>query len=1135
MGDPPLSEEDLEKLIKLDEAIRADNVSPTSLEPDSLPPGMRSVAETLWSLNQSYVPTAAKKFAGMPHAIGKYQIRSVLGVGGHGIVYLGDDPQLRRVVALKVPLPGRINDHQSRQRFVQEVKTTAMLDHPNIVPVYDAGIDGDEVFLALAYCPGPPLDEWLKSYDQPVSSRLAATILQSLASAVDYSHRQGIIHRDLKPGNVLLFQDPHPSYPDFPYTPKITDFGLAKLLDDRDTKTATLQLQGTPQYMAPEQLIQGKRISTPAIDIYALGVLLYRLLVGRTPFQFESIEEAVRKIEFQRPIPPHVIQSSVPYDLSIITMKCLEKSPSDRYKTAGDFGKDLGNFLRGRPIQARPPSLTTASKHWCREHPVFTLLLAAGALLLTTFCALEYRYTRNVLAVNNALTQSRNQLLDQDQLLQAKVRELNQALATAESQQEELKRRDVYAKQMIYSADIAAAAQSIREQDPSRARRVLAPYFSQDASKDGASVVPEFTAKHLWSRLRPTHRVYPSDTQALWAVAVSPDGNTVATAGSEGKIALRDTRDDVDSIRILRSEPVEINSVSFSRDGRLLAAARDDGRVAIWDLESEQWLRSFQAIPGEAYAVRFLGDSHACAVAGRSSDVFLWNADSATLIKTIPVELDKPLIECLDVSDDGTVIAVGGTDGFAYVLDTSGNQLVSFRVWGWSSVNSVSLVPHGPVGSYSLMIADKLGKLTLCHGRGGAPLSLNFQDPIQCIANLGDGLFLCGDRAGGLSLIEAQRDDAGDAFVKLEVLHRWAHHDGSVQAISLGSTASPLKRDGGESTRKRALSRHIYTVSRTGQCFQVDLRNLASKITASHVPENPGGRCDFADMAEDGSVVCHVTGSVVEWTEIPSLKRSSIDTARHELTSVGMVPGTSQWMIANTAGEIATIDRSALGNDPAAIEWKTVFPESDFAEITLHPNHRWYAAIGGSVGFPLRVRDRMTEETLFAIDGCKSMAFTSDGTTMAVGRRSSNSIEIFDTVNWKQIAVLKNHRSTINVLEFSDDGRWLVSCSDDRMACFWDGATWELRDTIVLPGTMVTSMAISPDSRTLAVSDLAGRITVWDMSTRRDLMMLKAEGVPVLKVSFVADGTKLFAWNGNNELEVFETLDRPFVYADRDE
>ncbi|MBM3967708.1 MAG: hypothetical protein FJ308_22025 [Planctomycetes bacterium] len=279
-----------------------------------------------------------------------------------------------------------------------------------------------------------------------------------------------------------------------------------------------------------------------------------------------------------------------------------------------------------------------------------------------------------------------------------------------------------------------------------------------------------------------------------------------------------------------------------------------------------------------------------------------------------------------------------------------------------------------------------------------------------------------------------------------------------------------------------------------------------------------------------------IAGDNIVWLEIPSGERWSMETGRgSELAAVARVPGTDQWLVGNAHGELTILDRSSVNREPNAIHWKTIFPESDFAQLQFHPNSKWYSAIGGTVGYPLCIRDRTNDELVFETKGCRSAAFTSDGLQMAIGRASSNHVDIIDTTNWQPVKTLKKHRSTVNVMEFTPDGQWLVSCSDDRMACIWDTATWELRDTISLPGTMLSSMTISPDSRTLVFCDLAGRITLWDMRTRRELMVLRQEGPLVLKVKFVADGSKLFAWNGMNEFEIFETQERPFMVPNRNE
>ena len=1123
MDNAPLTPEELEQLVVLDELWRAEVTKSDSTIIESLSPKMQSVAKTLLNLNKITSTEEFQTHIGMSQSIGRYDIRSVIGVGGYGVVYLAYDPQLKRDVAIKVPRIGRMNDAASRQRLLNEVKAMAKLEHPNIVPVFDAGIQGDEVFLVLAYCPGPALDEWLKALDRPVAPRVAANIIKTLGNAIEYSHRQGILHRDIKPGNILLFDAPTSEIAGFPYIPKIADFGLAKLLDDNDQITVSMHVQGTPQYMPPEQLIQGKKNCAAALDIYSLGVLLYRLVVGRTPFQFESIEEAVRKIEHELPVSPSVIQSNVPHDLSWITMKCLEKRPNDRYKTAGDLVADLDNFLQGRPVTARAPNIVTTATHWCRKHPIIATMLSLVTIFLTTLIALESNNARNLRKTNSELSQSRNQLIDRDRRLQTTIQELKNSLEVAENRRVELQRRDTSAKQLIYSADVSAAAQAFSEKDPYRAKWILAPYFQNRNALETQIITPEFTAKYLWSQIRPLFRTYSRDTQALWAVAVSPDGKTVATAGSEGNIFLHDSGDKDLPLESFRSEPVEINSVAFTYDGKLLAAARDDGKVVVWDTLTGKIRRTFKAISGEAYSLGFLGKSYECAVTGRSNEISIWNALSGDIVRSLPVKLENPVIECMDINDEGSLLAVGGNDGHVRLFDAQGNEKLSFRTKDFSSINSVCLLPNGPPNTYSLVVADKLSRLTLVKSATSETFSLNVRDPIQTIVHLGTGLLLCGDRGGGLSLIEAQRNEEGTDFIQLKLLSRWALHDGSVQAIAIGSAKDLTSNFQRSSLRDLALSRPIYSVSRTGQLIRSDLSSIQLTIPANPKFKDFGGRSDCADIDRDGQIVFQAFESTMEWIDISTGFRQSIDTESSELTSVARIPETDKWMVGNRDGQMAIVDRTTMGQDPSTIRWRSIFSQSEFAEIEFHPIQKWYAARGGTVGFPLSIRDLETDQILFESGDCTSFAFSRDGSLMAMGRRNSNHAEVFETKNWKLIASLENHRSTITDLEFTKDGRFLVSCSDDRMGCFWDTTSWALRDSLILPGTSYLSLAISPDSRTLAISDLAGRITLWDLQTRRNLMVLRNEGVPVLQIKFVAAGSKLFAWNHRQEIEIYDT------------
>jgi serine/threonine protein kinase/tetratricopeptide (TPR) repeat protein len=333
-----------------------------------------------------------------------YEVLSELGRGGMGVVYKATQVKLKRLVALKMILSAAHASPQTLARFRTEAEAVARLQHPHIVQIYDIGEHDGRPYLALEYVEGGNLGQRLAGTPLPPSE--AAGLLEVLARAMHLAHERGIVHRDLKPANVLLKEETPKHTKDTKEnlharpeaegsnpssfrvfrgscTPYITDFGLAKQLDEAGA-TASEQVMGTPSYMAPEQASGHSKSVGPAADVYGLGAILYEALTGRPPFRGPTLLDTLEQVRSQEPVAPSRFQPKLPHDLETICLKCLQKDPGRRYASALDLADDLRRFLTGLPIHARPVGPVERLGRWCRRNPVVAGLAALAFLTLLT-------------------------------------------------------------------------------------------------------------------------------------------------------------------------------------------------------------------------------------------------------------------------------------------------------------------------------------------------------------------------------------------------------------------------------------------------------------------------------------------------------------------------------------------------------------------------------------------------------------------------------------------------------------------------------------------------------------------------------------------------------------------------------
>ena len=296
---------------------------------------------------------------------GDYELLEEIGRGGQGVVYRARQKSLNRTVALKVIALGQWSSTPHLKRFRHEAEAAASLEHPQIVPIYEIGERDGSCYFSMQFIEGGQLDQILKR--EPMSPRRAAELLVKIARTVQFAHEHGILHRDIKPGNILVDKNGEPH---------LTDFGLARLIEQQSTVTNSFDVLGTPSYMSPEQAAGRTKELTAAADVYSLGAVFYQMLTGEPPFAGGTTYETIRMVLESEPRNPRTRNPKVDVDLATICLKCLEKDTTRRYQSAAALADDIERWLRHEPIQARRTGMLTRGRKWLQRNPTTALVAA---------------------------------------------------------------------------------------------------------------------------------------------------------------------------------------------------------------------------------------------------------------------------------------------------------------------------------------------------------------------------------------------------------------------------------------------------------------------------------------------------------------------------------------------------------------------------------------------------------------------------------------------------------------------------------------------------------------------------------------------------------------------------------------
>lgn len=1017
-----------------------------------------------------------------------YEILGELGRGGMGVVYKARQLGLKRLCALKMILAGGHAGDADLARFGTEAESIARLQHPHIVTIYEIGQHEGKPFFSMEFCSGGSLECKLNS--TPIDSREAAQLVETLAEAMQTAHTAHVIHRDLKPANVLLTADG---------MAKITDFGLAKKLDDVG-KTQTGAIMGTPSYMAPEQA-EGKKVG-PLADVYALGAILYDCLTGRPPFRAANSLDTILQVIGQDPVPPMQLNAKVPKDLDTVTLKCLNKDPYKRYATAADLADDLRRFVAGEPILARPVGRAERVVKWVRRRPVVSALLAAVVLVtLVGVGGMTWAYGLALRERDNArerADENRKALaVSQGLLAQAAWDGGHVTLAHEQLGQVpfDLRFWDWHYRKRFFTGGLFTLLHKGHTAD------VLGVAFSPDGQRlasAGHPTVKVWDARNGQELLtlqgdaltlppggrtqtRPAGQAplsFKGHTSLVHSVAYSPDGLRLASASSDSTVKVWDARTGK-GLLTLEGHTSGVESVAFSPDGRRLASASvgiilpaKPGEVKVWDARSGKELLNLNGHT----SVAFSPDGQRLASGGRDRTVKVWNVQTGQELVSFKGGTNVAF------SPDGLCLASGGGDGTLKVWNVqTGKELLSIK----GHARTMNAVAFSPDGQHLVSVGTNL-PVKLGDARTG-------QETVKVWnARTGQELF---------TLKGHTREVMGVAFSP----------DG--QRLASGSMDGTVKmwdaRVGQGELPLSGISGLLSSMAFSADCERlVTAEGLVVKVWD----------------VRSGQVLLTLKGhsnQVISVAFSPDGKRlaSGSTGGRPEGKSL---PGEVKVWDAQTGQELVTLKERtspvtclAFSHDgerlavASASSPPTGTPHS--GEVIL------LDALSGQELLTLKGHTNVVVSVAFSPDGKRLVAASMDGT-----------VKVWDVRAGQELLSFKGHISQVTSVAFSSDGQRLASAGADRAAKIWDARTGQ--ELLNLKGHTgpVTRVAFSPDGQRLASADQQDQtVKVWDARTGQELLTLKGLSALPFGLSFSPDGHRLASASSLGTVKVWDA--RPIV------
>jgi WD40 repeat protein/tRNA A-37 threonylcarbamoyl transferase component Bud32 len=1051
-----------------------------------------------------------------------YEILGELGRGGMGVVYKARHQALNRLVALKMVLSGVCASPEGLARFQSEARAIARLQHPHIVQIHEIGEHNGLPFFALEFCPGGSLDKKIKG--SPLLPQDGAQLVATLARAMHAAHERQVIHRDLKPANVLLAEDG---------TPKVSDFGLAKLLDAGE-KTQTGAVLGTPSYMAPEQTSGRSQEVGSAADVYALGAILYELLTGRPPFKAATAIDTLALVRNEEPIPPSRFHPRLPRDLETICLKCLEKSPADRYPTAAALADDLRRWMRGEVIQARPAGTGERVVKWVLRHPTAAALAFMSVLAaIVAVAGIVSLLDRSRLQQANAVAEEQRDLADAQRIeaetqktaaeqarheAEEQRRHAETQKAAAEQARHEVEVQRDLGRRYIYASNTQLADRAWNEGDVRRMRELLE---GQRPEQTGGEDLRGFEWYYLWRLLHAQLVELPFSN--VGDVVYSPDGRLLTGPLPDGRVGLCEA----ETGRLVRppwnAHDGVVRGVAFSPDGRRLATSGEDRAVRVWDVATGRRLLQAAGLPDTVHSLSFSADGQLLAGAGpaNNSTIRVWDAESGDEWSVMAGKVSGTSVSFSPVNRHLAVTRVGEVD----IWDVDSGQRKHFKkiyASGWNSL--VAFSPDG--GQLAVARPGAIQTWDLKTDRDGS--SIGTAEEVLSLAYSPDGRRLAyRERGGSVTIRDAQtvgymlswhvspysspglmfspdgqRLVAGGIGTSQSMI--WdatTNHEGLVAWLSsYGKQSIAFSPDG---EHLAVASERQWGVMVIQAVTGMQIGSLATRSIGSHVAYSPDGRL----LAATGP-----QGSVQLWD---ARSRQSIKILhQHTRPITGLAFSPNSGLLA-----VGSEDGTAKLWDVASGTVRTVLPVDERVLSVLS------ARAVGCMGLPLTQGPFLVAFALSSGDtsgfhASVCVAFSPDGSLLATG--SGATVHVWDVATLKKVASLSDEAGQVQMVAFGPNGR-LATAGGDGIVRLWDVKTG--LKSFAMPGHEGKSdfITFSPDGRRLASGGVDGTIRIWDVvSGQETLTLRKAHRSNVYGLAFSPDGRRLASGGGDGTVRVWE-------------